>query len=90
VRVETAVKCRLILRVEIPSLIFLANRLNVSSALGRSSADILSDASRAMAPSFFWKSRRSLLFPLALQDEGGPVIWLSPLLLFPDRQLSLT
>jgi len=32
----------------------------------------------------------SSLFPLALQDEGGPIIWLSPLFLFPDRQLGLT
>jgi len=30
------------------------------------------------------------LFPLALQDEGRPIIWLSPLFLFPDRQLCLT
>src|SRR5262245_19379490 len=32
----------------------------------------------------------SSLFPFALEDEGGPIIWLSPLFLFPDRQLSLT
>jgi hypothetical protein len=34
-------------------------------------------------------STRSSLFPLALQYEGCPVIWLSPLFLFPDRQLGL-
>src|SRR5262249_55586344 len=33
----------------------------------------------------FWS-----LFPLALQDEGGPIIWLPPQFLFPDRQLGLT
>ena len=38
----------------------------------------------------FEELTRSSLFPLALQDEGGPIIWLSPLFLFPDRQLSLT
>jgi len=32
----------------------------------------------------------SSLFPLALEDEGGPIIWLPPLFLFPDRQLGLT
>jgi hypothetical protein len=40
--------------------------------------------------SSFAKSTRSSLFPLALQDEGRPIIWLPPLFLFPDRQLSLT
>jgi hypothetical protein len=33
----------------------------------------------------FEELTRSSLFPLALQDESSPIIWLSPLLLFPDR-----
>ena len=43
----------------------------------------------AGSPSFE-KLTRSSLFPFALQDEGRPIIWGSPLFLFPERQLSLT
>src|SRR5262245_32882714 len=38
---------------------------------------------------FYWEIASSSLFPLALQDEGGPIKGLPPLFLFPDRQLSL-
>jgi hypothetical protein len=54
----------------------------------RTISSITAEFSRAARPIDI-RSTRLSLFPLALQDEGGPIIRRLPLFLFPDRQLRL-
>src|SRR5262245_910454 len=56
----------------------------------RRHANFSATAATAQAASERAMMTPTMLFPLALQNEGRPIIWLSPLFLFPDRQLGLT